>query len=97
MEPFGRNPPDPLVEREVHDLARLEHLQKHQVSIAGIFDVMTSIEWNQADIVGIDVHGTCRSNGHKHGHASLPRKVELPLRGIRMPMELAETSRLDDV
>src|SRR5258707_4365816 len=31
---FGRKPPDPLVEREVHNFARLEHLQKNQVSVA---------------------------------------------------------------
>src|SRR5258708_5033958 len=93
---FWRKPPDPVIEREVHDFARLEHLQKHQVSIAGVLHIMTSIEWNEADIVGLEVHGTCRPNRHKHSHSSLPRHVELPLRGIGMPMEFAHTSGLDD-
>src|SRR5437899_12648832 len=92
---FGRNPPDPLVERRVQGVARLEQLQKHQVSLASVFHVMTSIEWNEADIVGIEVHGTCRPNGHKHSHSSLSCHPELPLRGVRMPMEFAHPSWLD--
>src|ERR1700737_612528 len=58
---------------------------------------MTSIGRNEADVVSVEVHGTCRSNGHKHSHSSLPRHVELPLRGIGMPMEFAHTSGLDHV
>src|ERR1700693_3495925 len=91
---LGRDPPYPLVERHVQDFARLEQLQKHQISIASVFHVMTSVEGNEADVVGIEVHGTCRSNGHKHRHSPLPRHPELPLRGIGMPMELAHTSGL---
>src|ERR1700675_627675 len=94
---FRREPPDPLVERQVQDFARLEQLQKHQISIASVFHVMTSVEGNEADVVGIEVHGTCRSNGHKHRHSPLPRHPELPLRGVGMPMELAHASGLDRV
>src|ERR1700684_314281 len=50
---FGREPPYPLVERHVQDFARLEQLQKHQISIASVFHIMTSVEGNEADIVGI--------------------------------------------
>src|SRR5229473_614101 len=78
-------------------LTRLEQLQTHKISVASIFEIVTGIGWNEGDIVCFEVHGASGSDGHKHGHASLPRKVELPLRGIRMPMELAETSWLDDV
>src|SRR5260370_22103358 len=79
------------------ELTRLEQHQTHKISVASIFEIVTGISWNEADIVCFEVHGASGSDGHKHGHASLPRKGELPLRGIRMPMELAETSWLDDV
>src|SRR5713101_6927682 len=91
---FGGKPPVPVVEREVHDFMRLEHLQKYQIRIASVFHVMTRVGRNEADVVSVEVHGTCRPNGHKHSHSPLPRNVELPLRGIWMPMELAETSWL---
>src|ERR1700674_95306 len=94
---FRRKMSDPVVEREVQDFPCLKHLHSHKISVAGIFDVMTSHGWNEADVVCVEVHGACQSDGHKHGHASLPRNVELPLRGIRMPMELAHTSWPDSV
>jgi hypothetical protein len=43
---LGRKPPDPLVQRDIQDFARLEELQKDQVSIARVFRVITSIEWS---------------------------------------------------
>src|SRR5260370_3074685 len=87
--------PQPVVQRDVLKLICCKHLQKHQIGIAGIFYVMSGDGWNESHIVGVVVHRARVSYRHKHSHPGLARDIELPFRGIRMPVQLSHPSRLD--
>jgi len=62
-KPFREEAAYPIVEREVRDFARLEHFQKYPIRIASIFPVTISIEWNEADVVSVEDHGTADPTG----------------------------------
>src|SRR5258708_37201277 len=51
--------------------------------------------WNESHIVCVVVHRACVSHRHEHGHPGLASDVELPFRGIRMPVQLSHSTWLD--
>src|SRR5580658_6219980 len=86
---------DPIVHREVQVLIGLEHFKKDQIGIACILDIVTGNWWNVANIIGIEVHRASSRRRHEYGHSPLAREVKLPLGGIWMPVQLADSSRLE--
>lgn len=51
-----RKPPDPLIEGYIGVVVALEHLQKHNVVILQIFDLVSRDRRHEAYIVRIKVH-----------------------------------------
>src|SRR3984957_12188249 len=86
---------DPVVHGEVQVLVGLEHFEKDQIGIARILDVVTGNRWNVANIIGIEVHRASPRRGHEYSHSPLAREVKLPLGGIWMPVQLADSSWLE--
>jgi len=85
----------PVVHGDVHVSVGLEHFEKDEICIACVLDIVIGNAWNEADIIGIEVHGAGPVGGHEYGYAPLAREVKLPLGGIWMPVQLAHASRLD--
>jgi hypothetical protein len=69
--------------------------QKHQVRIAGVFDVVTRDGRHKTDVIGVEVH-RARSFTGKDCHAPLTGEVVLPFGSVWMPMQFAHTTRLND-
>src|ERR1700722_1815301 len=86
---------DPVIHGEVQILIGVEHFEKDQIGIARILDVVTGNRWNVADIIGIEVHRASPRGGHKYSHSAFAREVKLPLGGIWMPVQLADSSWLE--
>ena len=85
----------PVVHGDVHVSVGLEHFEKDEICIACVLDIVIGNAWNEAHIIGIEVHGAGPVGGHEYGYAPLAREVKLPLGGIWMPVQLAHASRLD--
>jgi hypothetical protein len=95
LDHLRRQTSQPLVKRNILECASGKHLQENDVRIAGVFDIVACVGRNEANIVRVEVNGAGVVDREKDGHASLARDPELPLRGVRMPVQLAHTAGLD--
>src|SRR5580765_6364726 len=84
----------PLRKRQVLVEAALEHLEKDQVCVPSIFDVMQKRLFNVPDVSLLKIHrASAVACGH-HRHSPLTRDVILPLVGVGVPVQLPQTSRV---
>ncbi len=51
LDHSGRQPPQPLVERDVLENVRGEHLQEYRVGVASVLDIMRGVGGHIADVV----------------------------------------------
>ena len=86
--------PDPVVQRNILKLARREHFQKDRIRIASVLDVMARNPRHKTDVVRVEVHRV-RPVAIKHCHAPLTGNPVLPFRSVGMPMQFAQTTRLN--
>src|SRR5260370_193706 len=77
---------EPLRKRQVLIEAALEHLQKFQVVVAGILNVVGQRLEDISNVPGLKVHGAGTASGSEHSHSSSTADVVLPFVGIGMPM-----------
>src|SRR3954468_6296291 len=75
---IGRRERHPLVQRYVGVVAALEDLEKPQLRIAGVLDVVTHGKRYVADIARLIVERTGLTGRAKHTHARLALDVVLP-------------------
>lgn len=91
---LGRQAPYPVIQGKVHIQVGFQHFEKHQIRIAGVLDVVTRCDGYDANVIGVEVH-RARSFAGKDCHAPLTAKVVLPFRSVWMPMQFAQTTRLN--
>ncbi len=82
-------------EREVLKTVTSEHLQKLQIGAASILNVVRKSLLHVAYVAGFEIQGTSPTAGGKNGHSPFTRHVVLPFIGIGMPMQLAQTTRMN--
>ena len=75
---FGRRVGDPVGEREVLVGVGLEHLEKDEVGVAGVFDVVAEGAGDIADIARDELVGPGAAVTAEHGHARIAFQVVLP-------------------
>src|SRR5260221_6500796 len=83
---FGRRVGQPLCERQVLVVAALEHLQKYQICVTGILNVMQKRFLHVSNVSRLKIQGASAIPRCHNRHSSLSTNVVLPLVGIRMPM-----------
>src|SRR5580704_2469122 len=88
----------PFRQRDVLVFAGLEHLEKDQVGVASILDVMRIGNRDVSDIALFKVHRSGSGAGSENRHAALASNVVLPLVCVRMPVQFTEAagSQTDD-
>jgi hypothetical protein len=72
-----------------------EHLQERERLVSRVLHVVAHGEGDVADVAGLVVERAGLAGGGEHGHPSLARQVVLPFVGVRVPVQLAQASRLD--
>ena len=72
----------------------LEHLQKFEVGIARVLDVVRQRLLDIANIARFEIHRTSAASRGEDGHSSLPAHEVLPLVGIWMPVQFADPARM---
>ena len=85
---------EPLRERQVLIEAALEHLQKSQVGVTGILNVVGKRLLDIANVSGLKVHCASAASSSEYGHSSRTADVVLPFIGIGMPVQFAYPSRM---
>lgn len=95
MDQFRRREGEPLIERDVRIVAALEHLQESQGRAPGVLDVVPHREWHLAHVSRREIERSCMSIRGKDAHPGLPFDVVLPLVRVRVPVQLADATRLD--
>jgi hypothetical protein len=85
----------PLVERDVLERAGGEHLQENDIGVASVLDIMAGVGGNITNVIWVEVNGPGIVDREEDSHAALAGDPELPLGGVRMPVELAHTAGLD--
>ncbi len=76
-------------------LAALKHLQKFEVGIAGILDVVRQSLHNISDVSGFEIQSTSPAAGGKHRHPPLTGHVVLPFIGVWVPVQLPQPARVN--
>jgi hypothetical protein len=56
VQHFAGDPPEPLVEGNIHELVSREQLKDNKIGITRIFEVVRCVGGNVSDIVGVVVH-----------------------------------------
>src|SRR5258708_25856172 len=79
---------------KIHILARLENSEKHEIGIARVCVEVASDRRHKTDVIGVEVH-RARPFACKDCHPPLTAKVVLPFRSVWMPMQFAQTTRLN--
>ena len=86
---------EPFREGKVLIEAALEHLQKFEIGIAGILDVMGQRFEDIADVSGLKVHGASAASRGENRHSSGAADKVLPFISIGMPVQFANASGMD--
>src|SRR5260221_11256221 len=95
MDALRRQAPQPLVKRDVLENGTGEHLKESRVGVPSVLDIMPGVGGYIADVVWVEVNRGGVVDREKDSHASLAGDPELPLRGVRMPMQLAHPAGLE--
>jgi hypothetical protein len=99
----GRSLPCVKFERQVHLTAEAlnffrtfaKHFCRSVQTIRQRFDIVGQGLLNVAHVAGFEIHGAGAASGGKDGHAALAREEVLPFVGVRVPVQFANTARLD--
>ncbi len=86
----------PVRQRHILVAIGFEQLQKHQVPVPGVLDVVRKILLHVPHIALPKVHRARPRSGRKHRHPPLALHVVLPLIGIRMPVHLPQSARMQN-
>ena len=82
----------PLSQRDVLILRRRENLEKNQIRVAQVFDVVRHRSLNVSHIALMEIHRPRVPARCEYRHAPRALHVVLPLVLIRMPVQLAQTA-----
>src|SRR5207245_4396901 len=71
LQHFAGDAPEPLVQRNIHELVRCKQLQDHQVGITRVFEVVRCVGGNIPDIVGTKIHCAGIIDSKEYDHATV--------------------------
>src|SRR5260370_6732777 len=89
-----RNVRQPLRKRDVLVVRRRKDLEKDQIRVTKVFNIMGPGSFDVAHITLTKVHGASVSPCGKHGHAALSFHEVLPFILVLMPVEFAQAAGL---
>src|SRR5258708_958629 len=89
-----RNVRQPLRKRDVLVVRRRKDLEKDQIRVPKVFNIMGPGSFDVAHISLTKVHSASVSARGKHGHAALSFHEVLPFILVRMPVEFAQAAGL---
>jgi hypothetical protein len=83
----------PVGERELLVARGSEYADELQFGIADIFDIVSEISFDVADVAGSEVHRQRFGTRIEDSHAAFALDIVLPLVGVWVPMHLPYASR----
>ena len=90
-----RRQSQPLRDRDVRELRRLQHFQQHHILVARVLDVMTGCHGNVPNVARSIVKGLRAGWGLVDGDARGAREKEVPLVAVGVPVQLTHCTWVD--